>query len=107
MLRDVSISVMPARIQKVKIDPAGEAVVEGAGEHLEIFRLRPVLGLHGRSVPAANHRGICLLKGRKKLFKSGRLLPASYCNDINLTIFTKQVTSFTVKIAAYVELFMK
>ena len=107
MLREVSMSVMPHLSRRVEIDPAGKAVVEGAGEDLEIFRLRPVLGLHGRPVPTANHRGICLLKGRKKLFKSSRLLPASYCNDINLTIFTKQVTSFTVKIAAYVELSMK
>ncbi|MDE0400999.1 MAG: hypothetical protein OXL96_24665, partial [Candidatus Poribacteria bacterium] len=79
-----------ARIQKVEIDPAGEAVVKGTGEYLEVFGLTPVLGLHRRSVPTTDHRGIRLLQKRKKLFESGLLLSSSYRNDLYLTVFTKK-----------------
>ena len=98
---------MPDASKKVEIDPAGEAVVKGTGEYLEVFGLTPVLGLHRRSMPAADHGGIRLLQKRKKLFKRGLFLPSSYRNDLYLTVFTKQGTSLTVKITGNVEIFMK
>ena len=98
---------MPHAIQEVKIDPAGEAVVKGSGEHLEIFRLPPVLGLHRRPMPTANHRAIRFLEEGKKLIKSRRRLPASYRHDVNLTMFPQQVATLSVKVTANVMLFMK
>ena len=66
-----------------------------------------MLELHRRPMPTANHRAIRFFEKRKKRIKSRRRLPASHRHDLYLTMFTKQVTSLTVKITGNVVLFMK